>query len=484
MQNLSVLVRELANNHVEGPWLEFKHNTNDPFMIGERISGMANSSAMLGRSCGYLIWGIQDDIREIIGTEISPSVQKVKGQELMSWLHNNLSRNAEFEFNETTVDGFRVVVLTIYAAKQYPVSFQGCEYIRDGSYTKKLMDRPQLASRLWLALNRQNAEMMAAAEDCSPGDVHHLLACDSFLTLLNLPAPTSESSLMELLANNDVLMRQDNGLYTITVLGAMLFARDLSKFGRLGRKALRIVKYNGDTNSDIARQTQDFRGYAVGFEDNIRTLMLMLPSSEVIRTGRAELIEKYSIVAIREVLANAMIHQDFTSSGMNLAIEVFSNRVEISNPGPILVDKERLIDAPPKSRNERVATMMRRVKLCEELGSGWDKIVDSCEAEAFPVPTVYSDDNGVRVMFVVPVSYADMDSEERLWNCYMHACSCFSKGGFLTNTTLRERFGLEKTNSNSVLMSNLIRSAKMKGLIKAVDENTSTRLFRYVPYWA
>ena len=88
--------------------------------------------------------------------------------------------------------------------------------------------------------------MMVAAEDCSPEDIRRLLAYDSFLTLLNLPDPMSEKALMDVLADNDVIVRQDNGLYTVTVLGALLFAKDLSKFGRLGRKALRIVKYNGE----------------------------------------------------------------------------------------------------------------------------------------------------------------------------------------------------------------------------------------------
>lgn len=484
MQDLSALVKELASNPVESPWLEFKHNTNEPSMIAERISGIANSAAMLGRSCGYVIWGVEDKTHEILGTTFKPETQKVGGQELMSWLHNNLSKNADFDFQETTVDGFRMIVLTIYASRQYPVAFDKCEYIRDGSYTKKLIDRPQLASKLWFALNSQRAEMMVAAEDCSPEDIRRLLAYDSFLTLLNLPDPMSEKALMDVLADNDVIVRQDNGLYTVTVLGALLFAKDLSKFGRLGRKALRIVKYNGDSKSDIARQTQDVRGYAIGFEDNIRALMLMLPSSEVIRTGKAELKEQYSVVAIREILANAMIHQDLSSSGMNLAIEVFSNRVEITNSGPILVDKERLIDAAPKSRNEKVATMMRRIKLCEELGSGWDKIVESCEKNMFSVPTVYSDENGTRVVLTVPTSYADMSSEERLWNCYMHACSCFTKGGYLTNSSLRERFGLETTNYSTVQMSTLIKAAKSRNLIKAVDENTSTRMLKYVPYWA
>ena len=169
---------------------------------------------------------------------------------------------------------------------------------------------------------------------------------------------------------------------------------------------------------------------------------------------------------------------------MNLSIEVFSNRVEISNPGSILVDKERLIDAAPRSRNEKIASMMRRIKLCEELGSGWDKIVESCEKEMFSVPTVYSDDHGTRVVLHAPTTYANMSMDERLWKCYMHACSCFSKNEHLTNASLRKRFGLETTNSNTVQISNLIREAKSNNLIKAVDENTSTRLYRYDPYWA
>ena len=113
----------------------------------------------------------------------------------------------------------------------------------------------------------------------------------------------------------------------------------------------------------------------------------------------------------------------------------------------------------------RRGLLFRRYTPSSALGSG-----------NFLVPTVYSDDNGTRVVLTAPTTYAEMNMEERLWNCYMHACSCFFKGGFLTNLSLRDRFGLERNNTNMVRMSNLIAEAKTRNLIKVVDENTSTRI--------
>lgn len=110
-------------------------------MIGKRISDIADGSAMVSRSCGYMIWGIDDDIHDIVGTTFSPFDQKVKGQELVSWIGNMLSDNASFDFTEIEVDGRYVVILKIGASSGYPVSFCGHEYIRDGSYTKKSRGR-------------------------------------------------------------------------------------------------------------------------------------------------------------------------------------------------------------------------------------------------------------------------------------------------------------------------------------------------------
>ena len=118
-----------------------------------------------------------------------------------------------------------------------------------------------------------------------------------------------------------------------------------------------------------------------------------------------------------------MIHQDFTLTGMNLSVEIFENRVELSNPGSMLIDVARIIDSSPKSRNEKLSSLMRRMHLCEELGTGWDKIVDSCESNVLPTPEITENSDSIRVTIYGKKPFRDMGSDERIYACYMHACS-------------------------------------------------------------
>ena len=87
-------------------------------------------------------------------------------------------------------------------------------------------------------------------------------------------------------------------------------------------------------------------------------------------------------------MANALIHQDFSVTGTGPVVEIFDNRIEVTNSGTPLVDVRRIIDNPPKSRNEKLAALMRRLKMCEELGTGWDKIVITCELYQLPAPKI------------------------------------------------------------------------------------------------
>lgn len=162
MENLELLVKELCKYKDELPWLEFKHNNYDPDMIGADISALANGATLDERNYAYFLWGIDDKTHEIVGTEYNLQTLKKGNQELENWLRGSLSPNADFEYQITNIDGRFVGVLIIHCAVNNPVTFKKVDYIRVGSYTKKLIDHPVLQSRLWKRLHDKKYEELIA----------------------------------------------------------------------------------------------------------------------------------------------------------------------------------------------------------------------------------------------------------------------------------------------------------------------------------
>ena len=188
------------------------------------------------------------------------------------------------------------------------------------------------------------------------------------------------------------------------------------------------------------------------------------------------------MLAIREAVANALIHQDFSISGTGPFVEIFKNRIEITNPGIPLVDIRRIIDNPPRSRNEKLAALMRRLRMCEELGTGWDKIVITCECMQLPPPKIELFEDSTRVTLFSEIPFSNYSMEEKLWACYLHACIKYVEQEQLTNSSLRKRFGLNDSAAGNI--SRLIKEAVSHELIKPLDSNTAPRYMKYIPIWA
>jgi predicted HTH transcriptional regulator len=484
MVNYVSLLNELLKYGGETSWIEFKENNSDFEEIAKRVCGLANAAALNQRQYGYMVWGVRDSDLGIVGTHFNPQREKKGNEYLINWLRILLSDNVDFNFHDFEMDGKRIVIMTIRRATVYPVKFRDVPYIRDQTVTKPLNKLPQLESLLWNELNRTNYDLLPAKTDLSAEEVKRLLDYEGSMRLTGNPISDNDEYLMHVLCDQRIIARQDDGYYYITNMGALLFCRSFKDFPSLERRALRIIRYSGTTPSNISREVTEDRGYALSFEENVRTVDLILPSEEIFVNGVRQLVRHFSDIALRELLANAMIHQDLTKMGMNLAIEVFDNRVEISNPGVMMVDEKRILDSEPISRNEAIGSMMRKIGFCEELGSGWDRIVESCEYYNLPIPVIRSSDHGTRVIMQDKRSLLDMSVQDRIWNCYMHTCLMFSSGSYATNSSLKQRFKLESTNSNSVLISRLIKQTQEKGLIKLMNNDSSKRNMAYVPYWA
>ena len=482
MENLDLLVKELSRLPNETGWVEFKHNNDEPHMIGEDISALANSAVLTGRSHAYMIWGIEDETHNIVGTSVRLKQAKKGNQELENWLRYLLSKNADFEFQSVDIDGKHVEIIIITKALGVPVTFEKIDYIRVGSYTKKINEFPALQAQLWDRLRHEQFEDTFVTTDLQLTQILRLLDCDAYFDSLKIPVPTDLSGYAHYLEEDGIIQKQDNGLYAITNLGAILFAKKLSDFPRLGRKAIRIVQYENNSRLIIQKEETMTEGYAVSLEKAVKYVSTLLPEKEDINTIRRTTNSAFPLPAIREAIANAIIHQDFFIAGAGPVIEIFGNRIEVTNPGTPLVEIMRIIDNPPKSRNEKLAALMRRLRMCEELGRGWDRMVITCELQSLPAPRIQIYQDSTKVSLFSHFDFSNIPMEDKLWSTYLHACIRYVEGEALTNSSLRERFGLKETSSG--MISRLIKEAQEQKLIKPIDPKTAPRYMRYIPLWA
>lgn len=207
-----------------------------------------------------------------------------------------------------------------------------------------------------------------------------------------------------------------------------------------------------------------------------------LPQNEVIEGAIRKEVKLLPEVVVRELLANALIHQDFDMAGTSPVVEVFCNRVEISNSGEPIVPVERFIDGY-QSRNERLADLMRRFGICEEKSSGIDRVVQAAELMQLPAPEFLTSHRRTIVVIHGPRPFRDMNGSDRVRACYQHCVLQYVLRKQMTNQSLRERFGLSEGSSNTV--SQIITATIERGLVKS-DPNApdSRRYARYIPAWA
>lgn len=480
---LQSLVRELAALPAETPWVELKHNNGHPQEIGEYISALANAAALEGKARAYLLWGVDDTSHALVGTIFDPTTARVGAEELESWLLRLLAPKINFRFRNVTVDGMPLVLLEIERAVRTPVQFSGVEYLRVGSYKKKLKEFPERERALWRLFDTTPFERMAAAEHVSGDEVLRLLDYPTYFDLMSRPLPDGRDALLQALAADELIAREDSGHWTVRNLGALLFAKRLSDFSHLHRKAVRVVVYEGHGRTAATRPEQEGkRGYAAGFEGLISYINGLLPANEVVGQALRKPVPVYPEPAIRELVANALIHQDLSITGAGPMVELFSDRMEITNPGAPLVDTQRLLDSPPRSRNEALASLMRRIGICEERGSGVDKVVFQTELYQLPAPAFEVVGESTRSTLFTPRQLVKMDPEDRLRAVYLHACLRYVERDFMTNTTLRGRFGLDV--KNSAAASRLLKDALVAKVIRLHDPEAPPKYRKYVPWWA
>ena len=478
---LRKLIDRLVSLSKESETVEFKKNFHSKEEIGERISALSNSACLLNQPYSYLVFGIENNSHKITGTMFRSKSQMVGNEELEVWLLNRLNPRIDFQcFDFEYCENVNLVLYKIPAAENVPVKFLNVGYVRVNSSTRKLIDYPEKEKQIWKNELTERFLLNIALKNLTLSDIPKYLSTETYFDLMQIPYPSNLENVAFRLKEENIINEYD-GLYAITNLGALLFAKNLSDFSTLSRKAIRVIKYKGNNKVETERDLISNKGYAIGFPGLMEWINGQLPANEEIGKSLRKDVRMYPEIAIRELVANAIIHQDFSVKGFP-TIEIYSDRIEISNPGQPIIHSDRFIDEYG-SRNERLSDIMRRMGFCEEKGSGLDKTIFYVELYQLPPIKIIIQENRTIVTIFSYKTLNNMDKSERQTACYQHACLKYVSNEKMTNQTFRERLGIEE--HNSAVVSRIIKETLEADLIKDDNpENQSRKYRKYIPWWA
>lgn len=343
---------------------------------------------------------------------------------------------------------------------------------------------PMTADQLRRIFSEGQGDWLAqpARQGAGADEVVALLDTQGFFDLLKQPYPTNREGVLCKLEAEGLIAAKPEG-WTISRLGALLLAKRLDAFSAdLARKAPRFVIYEGRNKLQTREDMPGVRGYAVGFAGLVDFVHAAAPQNRFIEQVVRDEVKMFPKQALRELIANALVHQDFDATGASVMVEMYADRVEVSNPGLPAIDVARFIDEY-RSRNDRLADLMRRLGICEEKGSGVDKVVGAAELYQLPAPDFRVGDLRTTAVLFAHQEFAQMRKGDRVRACYQHCCLQYVSNQLMSNLSLRERFRLAE--SKAATVSQVIGATKDAGLIKVDDsESTSTRYARYLPFWA
>lgn len=475
------ILKDIQASSNECEWVELKHNNWNPQLLGEYVSALSNGAAYIGQSRGYLVIGLDDATHKVLGTNFNPKSEKIGNQELENWIATQLSPRVDFSIEELTLPEGKVVLFIIDSAGNTPVKFRGTSYIRVGTYKKPLSEHPERERKIWQNTHHSCFETKLAFVGATEDEVLNMLDYSTAFRMLDIPLPDNRKAIFDKLQEEQFVVKRPT-CYDITNLGAILFANKLSDFIGLKRKAIRLIYYKDDNRINANREIDGNKGYALGFEGLIKFITDSLPNNEEIEKVFRKDTPVYPTVALREFIANALIHQDFSIGGTSPMVEVFKSRLEITNPGTPLIDTLRFIDHSPLSRNEMLAATMRRMRLCEERGSGIDRALMQCELHQLPAPDFIKGDVYTKVVMFAPKTMRQMNNEDKIRACYQHCCLQYVAGKKMTNESFRARLNIAAQNYS--IASRIISDAIAAQYVKPYSENQSKKYAQYVPMWA
>ena len=396
---LRKLIDTLRAEPHETEWLEFKCNNKDPERIGKYLSALSNSACIETQKYGYLLWGIEDETHDVVGTSFKPRAAKKGNEDLEPWLSRLLSSHVHFKIFEYDYEGKSVVIFRVDATTNVPVRFNGQEYIRVGSALKSLADYPERAKLIW---NRSR-------EDWSTHPVEQATLED-----LDTEAFATAKAAFKEKHQADTFYSEIDGWDDWTFLRKAGLA-----IGQQLNRAAILLLGNPESASllspFVARMTWiikdsdgielDYQHFAPPFLTNVDRLFARIRNLTIRELPGGTLfpveISQYDEWVVREALHNCIAHQDYTLCS-RIAVVEQPDGLLFSNAGRFIPGSVETVlrqDAPQKHYpNKQLTDAMVHLNMIDTIGSGIKRMFAFQKKRYMPMPDFdFSQPDEVRV---------------------------------------------------------------------------------------
>lgn len=452
MDALEHIVRTLISYDVEQEWFEFKVNWFEPDKIGEYISALSNVAAMLGIDQAYMVWGIDNDTHDIVGTTINQH-RSITNEPLEHYLSRKLNPHVLFVFYDLMIDEKRVVVLSIPAAKQVPTAFDGIRYYRIGSSKVNLNKYPEIEVKLFEAL-KQDVTTMENVE-----------AVDQDLTFRKLLLYYADSHLPlnEKTFEKNLGLLTEDGKYN-------LLAQLLSDNSQI---PIRLSIFSGTNKTSQLYAVREF-----GYDCLLSSLDKVLEFGDVLNIPQAD--ERNRVVtrkevalfdrtAFREAVINAFVHNRWVDGNAPM-ITIYSDRIEILSRGTLAPTQTKqgffLGESIPVNR--KLSDIFLQLHISERSGRGVPKIIEACGKNAFEFR-----ENSIVVTIPFQSVLENVEQKVEKHEVYLTPIRQMILDEMRKNPNITQKELALLIGKSSTTIANHIAFLKEQGLIERVGSNKS-----------
>lgn len=371
MEKYADIFENLMKFKDEYEWLDFKENWFSKDGIGEYISAIANGAALSGREYGYVVWGIKDSDKSVVGTDINFDID-IDHEPYKHYLARYLKPHIPFETVEIEYNGKRIVMLIIPASKSIVTKYKEQAYIRIGSSKEKIDKFPEWEIRL------------------------NSVLVNGIPTIVNMNAPdyaqdlTFERLFMYYAAKG-IALKKDTFERTLKLKNKdnkyNVMAYILSDQNSI---PVRVSIFSGKDKASPLFSVKEFGNDCIMYSmDKILEYgdaINIIQADERNRISERIDVPLFDYEAFHEAILNAFIHNKWlTLNGPQISI--FSDRIEILSHGGLAIDQDEdgFYSGASIPVNEVLASIFLQLRISERSGRGVPKIVSKYGKEAIKI---------------------------------------------------------------------------------------------------